>query len=291
MKKRLTSLALATVLCLSMLSGCGSSASTKSPTPASGGSTAPSAGSAAEPVKPISEYPIASEPITLTYWITLPAPVSKVISNLSENKAFQQMEKDTGVKIEFIHPAVGQEKEQFNLLMASGKLPDIIGAPNLYKGGEFQGMADGMFLDLTDMIPTYAPDYYAYIQKDETFFREISNDAGRIPAVYSYKVEGDSPFRRVILRQDVLDEIGVDVPLYLEDYEAMFDKMLAKGITPYSPTKKGYEEMFANLFDVHINDGQKFYKDLDDKVHFAPLEPGFKEYLTLMNKWYSKGYI
>lgn len=289
MKKRLTSLALAAALCLGALSGCGGTTPAASPAP--GTSPAAPGGTPAEAAQPISEYPITSDPITLTYWITLPAPVSKIISNLSENKAFQQMEKDTGVKIEFIHPTIGQEKEQFNLLMASGKLPDIIGAPNLYKGGEFQGMADGMFIDLTDMIPTYAPDYYKYIQKDEVFFREISTDAGRIPAVYGYKVEGDSPFRRVLLRQDMLDEMGVEVPLYIEDYEAMFDKMLAKGVTPYSPDKKGYEEMFTNLFDVHINGSQKFYKDLDDKVHFAPLEPGFKEYLTLMNKWYSKGYI
>lgn len=32
----------------------------------------------------------------------------------------------TGVTVEFQHPASGQEKEQFNLIVADGSLPDIM---------------------------------------------------------------------------------------------------------------------------------------------------------------------
>ena len=40
--------------------------------------------------------------------------------------AYQETEKKTGIHIEFQHPAVGQEKNQFNLLMSSGDYPDVI---------------------------------------------------------------------------------------------------------------------------------------------------------------------
>lgn len=37
----------------------------------------------------------------------------------------------------------------------------------------------------------------------------------------------------------------------------------------------------------HIKD---FYVD-NGKIKFGQMEPGFKSYLELMNKWYEKGYI
>ena len=243
-------------------------------------------------MEPISEYPIKSEkPITLTYWVPLPGPVSKYISNFSESPAYQQMEKDTGVHIEFIHPAIGQEAEQFNLMMASGKLPDIIADPALYKGGEFQAMDDGVILDLTDLIPVYAPDYYKYIKSNKQFALEVSDANGRIPCVYSYKIPGDTPYRRIMFRQDVLDQIGEKVPQNLDDYERIFQKMKDLGMAPYMLNKQGYEEQFACLFDTYVSDMGLWYKDLEGKVHYGPNEPGFKDYLSLLHKWYAAGYI
>lgn len=245
-----------------------------------------------ERTEPIDEYPIKTdEPVTLSYWVPLPAPVSKIISNLGENLAYQQMEKDTGIHINFIHPAIGQEAEQFNLMMASGKLPDIIAQPSLYRGGEFQMMEDGLILDLSKLIPIYAPDYWKYIQSDKQFALEVTDEQGRIPCVYSYKVKGDTPFRRILFRQDVLDEIGEGIPQTPDDYERIFAKMKEIGMTPYLLAPGGYEEQFACLFDTYVSDYGLWYKDMDSKVHFGPYDPGFKDYLELMHKWYEAGYI
>ena len=244
-------------------------------------------------------YPIVTDgSIELTYWTPLNASAAKFISNFSENTAYQQMQEDTGIKLKFIHPAAGQEKEQFNLLIASNDLPDILAYAQAYNGGEFQGMRDGFFLDLTDKLPALAPEYYKLIQEDEEFFREVSDDDGRITAFCGYKPQGDPPYRRVILRNDVLEEIGVaEVPRTIDEYEAMFDKMLAAGITPYLPIKdiKGVEMQFAGIFGLYaestIAEGVRWGKKEDGSIYLAHIEPEFKDYLTLMNKWYQKGYI
>lgn len=258
------------------------------PTEGTAPSSAPTTPDAAEPIR---EYPIVTDgSITLTYWVLLQPTAAKYITSYNENTAYQKMQEVTGVNLEFIHPAIGQEKEQFNLLMASNELPDILTMAGTYKGGEFQGMRDGMFLDLTDKLPIYAPDYYESIQSNDEFFREVSDNDGRITAFCAYKPKGDPPHRRIIVREDVLAEIGSEIPKTTDDYEIMFQKMLDAGITPFMLDKTGYEEQFIGLFGIYAQNNQ-FYKDENEKIQFGQIDPRFKDYLSLMNNWYNKGFI
>jgi putative aldouronate transport system substrate-binding protein len=235
-----------------------------------------------------SGYPIVTDgSVTLRYWTPLNAAASKHIKSYGENPAYQEMEKRTGIKIEWVHPAVGMEQEQFNLLMTSGDLPDIVSSANFYKGGEFQGLYDGFFLELTGLVPQYAPDYMKLIREDEEFFREVSDDEGRLVAFYAYKSYGDPPFTRVILRKDVLAELGKGIPRTIADYDDLFAAMLAKGITPYMPPKNGVVKQFVGTYGIIPG----LYKDANGKIQYGQIQPGFKQYLEMMNRWYSKGYI
>ena len=63
-----------------------------------------------------------------------------------------------------------------------------------------------------------------------------------------------------------------------------------KGITPYLLDKTGYEVQLMGMYDMYMNSGTRFYQQ-DGTVKFAPLEDKFLDYLTLLNKWYQKGYI
>lgn len=231
--------------------------------------------------------PLVTEPVTLTYWVPLNPSAAQFIQSYNENEAYREIERRTGVHIEFIHPATNEAQQQFNLMMLSGELPDIIAGAGLYNGGEFQGMTDGWFLNLTEYLPEYAPDYWKLITSDDEAYREATNDAGDVAAFYLIKPQGDPPFRRIVLRQDMLDELGAQIPETLDELEALFDKMLAAGITPYMLAASGYEEQLEGLYQVLHG----FYKDLDGKVQFGQIQPQYKDYLALLNKWYQKGYI
>ena len=63
---------------------------------------------------------------TFTYWTSLPASLATHVQSYNEVAMYQYLEEKTGVHIEFIHPAAGQENEQFNLLLASRDFPDMI---------------------------------------------------------------------------------------------------------------------------------------------------------------------
>ena len=228
--------------------------------------------------------------VTLTYWVPLNGSASKYITSYNENVAYQEAMKRLGIKIEFVHPAIGQEQESFNLLFLGDELPDIIAYADHYTGGEFQGMRDGVFQDITDLVPEYAPDYYKYLTENDEFYRESTDNEGKIVTFNNYKPVGDPPFRRWILNQDFLDELGCEIPETVDEFEAMFDKMLDKGITPYLLDKTGYEVQLMGMYDMYMNSGTRFYQQ-DGTVKFAPLEDKFLDYLTLLNKWYQKGYI
>ena len=70
-------------------------------------------------------YPLNTN-VTLTWWMELHANVALVVKNFGDTEFAKELQKRTGVKIKFLHPAAGQAREAFNLMLASGDLPDII---------------------------------------------------------------------------------------------------------------------------------------------------------------------
>lgn len=296
--KRMAAFAAALVIAMGLLAGCGQQNS-ESSRKAESGNSSQAAVSQAEsggtgestPEAAVTGYPIVQQDtVTLRYWTTINPAASKFIEDYSENIAYQKIAEQTGITIDFILPAIGQEQDQFNLMIVSGEYPDLIAHSNLYKGGEFQGMYDGVFRDMSADLPVLAPDYWALIKSDREFYREVSDEEGKMAAVYAYKSKGDPPFQRAILRVDVLEELGLEIPQTKSDYDTMFEAMKNAGITPYMPfEKKGYDEQFIGMFGIMAGSG--FFKDAQGELYFGQTRPEFKKYLELMSEWYRKGYI
>ena len=61
-----------------------------------------------------------------TYWCDLNTVVSPNFSNLGETPFAKNWMAKTGAEIEFLHPPLGQLKEQFSLIVADGNLPDLM---------------------------------------------------------------------------------------------------------------------------------------------------------------------
>lgn len=232
-------------------------------------------------------YPIDTKGEKVTLQVFCLNSISNYVTDYNETPFFQELEKATGIHIDFIHPAQSGMQEQMNLLFLGKELPDIILCGNYYDGGVFQGVSDGYFVDLSKYLPTYAPEYWALITSGNEIWREVANADGTVAAFYTIKEPGDTQHRRMLLVQETLDQIGCDIPKTLADVETMFEKMLANGITPYILDASGYERQFLGMYDLI----QDFYLDAEGNVAYAQVQPAFKEYLTLMHDWYEKDYI
>jgi len=169
-------------------------------TPNSGGPTpataTAAAGATAEPIT----LPIVTQPLTLSYWCPMSSNVSATMKTFGEIAAYKELEKRTGIHLEFQHPPLNQETEQFNLLTASGKYPDVIeynwlsNAP----GGPARFVKDGVIIRLNEQIDKYAPNLRRVLADHPEWVVHVPGDPGCVlgietPADYGRWIAGLSP--------------------------------------------------------------------------------------------------
>jgi putative aldouronate transport system substrate-binding protein len=96
-------------------------------------------------------------------------------------------------------------------------------------------------------------------------------------------------FQGPIVRKDWLDELGLSVPTTIDEWTTMLTAFKdKKGATAALSYLKGYIDQgaFSGPFGVkqglYLNNG---------KVKYGQMEAGYKDYLTLLRKWYSEGLL
>ena len=108
-----------------------------------------------------------------TYWVTMPAAIVSQYQSMGEMLMYQELQKRTGVEIEFIHPAVGQGSEQFTLMLASNELPDFIETNWLsYAGGPEKAIADNIIIALDDIVEECAPNLFKQLKENPEYDRQ-----------------------------------------------------------------------------------------------------------------------
>ena len=306
-RAKFIALLLASLLALSSFTGCGGNdsgsgsnssgggSSSTSTTSESGESSSETSGTAAEPGEV--SLPIVDEKITITWFKGNDSNLTTLVDNWNETPFFQQLEEKTNIHIDFHHPATGNETTAYNLLFASGELPDMISHQNPgYPGGLDACIDDGYILDLTELVPQYCPNYMAALEDfsskyDENVMRSAYTGGGRIGAVGQLMQEPQGPWAGLYVRGDWLEACNLDVPETFEDWEEMLtafkDQMGATA--PMLLFKNGYDNVFNNIC-MGFGVTPAWYQ-VDGEVKFGPAEEGWREYVTLMHDWYEKGLI
>ncbi len=239
----------------------------------------------------------AARQITLKYWLQLPeGKLTQGFKSMSETRLYQEMEKRTGVKIDFLHPPIGQRqaREQFNLIVASNDLPDIFEWDwiNWYPGGPEKAVKDGVIIPLNDLIETSAPNYKKLLESNADYMRQSKTDSGKITN-FNF-IRGDKELLvnwGPMMRGDWLQELGFKTPETLDDWRAILTAFKEKkGCTaPFTMDWARFidrSNLFSGAFDVGIG----FYRD-NDVIKFGPAEPAFKSFLSLLAQWYKEGLL
>ncbi|WP_214627196.1 extracellular solute-binding protein [Paenibacillus agaridevorans] len=237
-----------------------------------------------------STYPLQSDAV-LTYWAPLNANLTSLKSNYGEVPFYQELQKRTGVKLEFTNPPVGQEQETFNVLLASGQLPDMMEWDwRMFPGGPEKAIDDGYILALNELIDQYAPNLKKYLAEHPEVDKQIKSDSGKY---YAFPfIRGDDSlkvYQGPIIRKDWLDELGLPVPVTIEDWHKTLTAFKEKkGAT--SPLSM-YSFLFTNgAFVGAWGVTQGFYLE-NGQVKYGPMEQGYKEFLTTMRQWYKEGLL
>ena len=323
-------------LCFGLLAGCGSNGSTASsgaqsaaPTAAADeGSTeekgTPAADAAAEGSVTLQEaaanadatsyakevfgddvqpeevsYPVDTDE-SLSLVATFPDPLFSSYPNaMADCSIYKAAEEATGIHVDYQGMSTSASNEQFNVMVASGSYPDLIGWGLNFANGDDAEVDEDVILDLTEDIAQYAPNYYNLLSTDDELLKTAVSSSGYITAFYGLTTEDGLAKEGLAIRTDELQKLGLDKPYTIDDYEnvlAAFKDdglkqpmmMLAPGAIQDNWLSGAFDvAAFCNSFPMsvvptYVQDGE---------IKFGPIEDGFKDYITLMHEWYEKGYI
>ncbi|MFD2117705.1 extracellular solute-binding protein [Paenibacillus yanchengensis] len=249
----------------------------------------------------VSDDPVTEDvsyPDKVTYWVALGANAAATMKDYGEIKAYKKLEEVTGTTVEFQHPPTGQERDQFNLMIASGKLPDAIeynwsGAPK----GVDSLIKENRIIRLNELIEEHAPNLKKLLDDNPEFKKLVTTDEGNIYTVPFIRNHPSlQSVNGPVMRKDWLDYLNLSEPKTIAEWETVLT-----AFRDGDPNQNGEKDEIPYLFhipDLDINHlfigaygiTSGFYND-GGTIKYGPTQPEFKEFLTLMAKWYKEKLI
>ena len=195
-------------------------------------------------------------------------------------------------------------KAQYLAMLSSGKYPDVIQWVHRfdYNGDVSQLYADGIIIELNDVIDKYMPNYKALLEANPDVAKALKDDEGRY--LYFTPINPlNTPDERVSAtwqglqgRKDWMENVGIEeLPTTIDGWYEML-----KAFRDFDPNGNGEQDeipfdagqsglrYFMPAFDI-LNGA---YIDPDTgKVGFGEYSQNYKAFLETMNKWYSEGLI
>ncbi|WP_045679714.1 extracellular solute-binding protein [Martelella endophytica] len=190
------------------------------------------------------------------------------------------------------------DKEAFNLLLASGTMPDIVGMMGIRDVVNKYG-PEGAFQPLNDLIDQYAPNIKAILDENPNIRSAITSSDGNI---YFIPDMPDGKYTMgYFIRYDWLDKLGLDVPQTVDE---LHEVLLAfrngdpngNGLKDEIPFFDRAWQEFPRL--VTLWDGRTsgsdtyydFYVD-DGKIAHGFAGEGYHVGIRNLAQWYSEGLI
>lgn len=241
-----------------------------------------------------------SEHVEFTIW--MPPENVEWISNYAEHPGVQYFTSKFNMTLKFEHPPKGSEEEAFNIMIATGELPDV------FQTTYFQGSISELFRDgyIADLAPylDYMPNLRALFDKDPLYRKNALNDDGQMLRFPDFRTDDEDPWGGLVFRKDILDTMtngniqfpsGNEVPTTIEDWDYMLPLFKTyfenSGMPEYAvfilPATGTFG--FSNILNGFGSNIGYYLKD--GKVTFGPLEDGYYNYLVKMREWYEEGYI
>ena len=272
MKKKVFAMVLTAAMVMGAITGC-----SKTPAGTDAGSGTGTQATSGEWTWPLQEKK------ELNIWVVWS---NDYVEEPNQLKAIQKIEEATNVHVNWTVVDASSAKEQFGLMLASGEYPDIIrDVGSYYPGGTEKGVQDGVLADLTEAVELYMPNYNALRKSNPQLEKDTMTDDGKIVGTrtitsYFGEVRGERVWAGMALRQDWLNDLGLEVPRTIDEWETV--------LTAFKENYNGYD-LFSNFLSAY-GCLSGFYKD-GSTVKYGPLEDGYKEWLTLFHDWYEKGLI
>lgn len=233
--------------------------------------------------------------ITLTLLQETNSMVADFVMDYNELQIFQELQNLTGIQLEWLLCSGSAMETQFNLLVAAEDLPDVCCVAQYYTAGIASAVENDVFMDLAELLPDYAPNYYAIVNVDG-IRQQAYNELGQIIAFYEIGQKELTPNIGMLLRGDWLDEQGLPLPVTYDQYESTL-LQLKNAYQLEAPLVHAAPSNAQAITDseLYLSAGKEvregFSLDKNGSLIYGPIQDAYREYLQIMNRWYEEGLI
>ena len=290
---KLFALILAVLMVFGVFAGCDNSA-TPSTAPSTAPSQKPQESDNPETEDPSPELPLTDTVKEVSVWQAFAA---STITSINESSYVDYVEEATNIRLKFHETSTAEATVNFNLMISSQDYPDIIrpGNEGIYPGGGDKAIEDGVYLELTDLINDYIPNYAAIRNKGGEYAKLTISDNGNIWSIWSIKDPAEPAWTGMGIRKDLLDSYGMALPVTIADWEECLTAFRDNGVKyPLLMNQSGvmtnHEFISAWGLGSAVTAGKEMY-NVNGEARFGYIQPEFKDYLETMNRWYADGLI
>ncbi|MEC0309443.1 extracellular solute-binding protein [Paenibacillus lautus] len=287
MTKKWFRMALVFTLIISILAAC--SGGDKGAAPEKDGDTAPPPTAPANP----DQYgdtgglalPLVDKPTTINWMV-----VSEK-TNLNDSLLAKEIEKRTGIKVNFQAYSSATFQDKLKVTVASGKLPDIIHGltpPELKKIGKQKAVV--AINEYLDMLPNFKR---MYVDENPWVIPSYGDESGNI---YTWPVANIN--RDVnhgfLYRKDIFDELGIKEWTNTDEFYQALKKLKEAYPDSYPYASKTKEHIFRDwAFGWGIGGANypTYYDETAKVWKYATIQPEHKEMLDFMKKLYNEGLL
>ena len=239
------------------------------------------------------EYPLEGSPSFEVLYAKPTILEATVMNGLDYDfsAAYPAMVEATGVELSWKSVSEQAWETQISLIIAAGDYPDACADRITYTTGNIGLIEDEVALDISGMLEEHMPNYYALLQSDSVFSDCAYNSDGSMTTVVS---RGSTFINNGLnVRQDWLDELGMEVPATIEE---LTDFMLAAkdkyGLTNAFEVTSDLNIGLSRAFNVMAEGDRMGYQlaaEGSDEIVWSGTTQNFKKYIEFLRDWYAQG--
>ena len=245
------------------------------------------------------ELPLTEEEETFSIFFSQPDFFNAFLEDPADNPCFQELAKRTNVSLDFMVISMEAQADRFQVLAASGSLPDfVMNGSSMYAGGGTKAIEDEVFVNLAE-YEEFMPNYFHYVNLDKEWKALLSTENGTVvDAVYAINSPSSVGGSGLLIRGDWLEELDLDMP---QSYDEYYDVLTAfkneKGCAAPLQINAGLSnQLWAMGFGANAAIGDHdnnydWFGTIGDEVVFWPATENYREYLETMQKWYAEGLL
>lgn len=230
----------------------------------------------------------SKDPVTIRILVVYRSQMddmSKANIDLNNNKITQAHEKNSGQKVTWESLPKSDSATKIAMIFSSGDVPDLI---EMDRNTTFKYAVQGAIQNLDSLISKYSPNY----TKSMSSLQETLNCAKYNGKTIAY-VNRPEDYPKlanqgIIVRRDIMDELGLKDPQTIDDFVTMLKTVKQKkpSMIPLEMAQSCQSSALQGMFGISTTTIEN-----SGKLAYTATSAGFKNYLTWMKGLYDQGLL